>query len=393
MSVVKIEFNIPTDNTFTNLLLYEGILYLFNEAPPTISGNQLVIELEDLREVYRTKLDDERIERIKLQMAGNDKRGPVQKLLRLLNLHDVEKRVTDYGTLLRLVKDNIDDLPISQEIKLKLSTDRTSKNKGVYIGDVISKEQGISFQLFKTERYTGFTSTEFGDPSEQLTTYLSKEAILLALLGIYSSFVTRVTEKDRTTYYFFLLFSADEAMEILSLGKEVASEKFLVKNVVRDVLSDVFSRAFTEELLIAELLANVRIRERLEESGAIEGVSMLLFKIAQEGQTYKIYEQIPTIVYKRGRHEPLRIISDILDPKDLILERLKNRENIEYSNLLAAIIGLYRFVVLDDKQGLLIMLREIHNAYHKVRTDEKLRRISQRYERLIRELSHVARIL
>ena len=56
-------------------------------------------------------------------------------------------------------------------------------------------------------------------------------------------------------------------------------------------------------------------------------------------------------------------------------------------------MGLYRFIVLGEAQGLTVMIREIHNAYHKVKTDEKLRKVTRRYEGVIRELGHVARLL
>jgi len=396
VSKIEIGFRIPVDNTFTNLMLYEGILYILTHSSTQLSNNSLAISEEDLKEVFRN-LERERVDRVRLQLAGNDimprKGNPsvVQKFLQQLNIpNDKETKITGYGSLLKLINSHADYLSIaSGPIPLSLSIDR--KDKAVYIGNVKSRGEGVSFQLFKTERYTGITSTEYVTPSEHLTTYLSKEMVLLALLGIYSSFITRVSE-NRNTYYFFLFFPSDEIGEILSLNKR-ADEMLLIKDEVRGVLEEVLSRSFSEELLTTEVLVNLRVQELLSTYTAVNEVSLLLVKLAQERQTYKIYELIPFTVNRRRNAESLRPLSKLLKPDGVILERLRRRDNVEYSSLVSAIMGLYRFVVLGDAQGLAVMIREIHNAYHKVKTDEKLRKVTRRYENIIRELDHVTALL
>ncbi len=403
MSKIKLQLDLPVNNSLTNLLLYEGIIYLLGKnAQSQFNNNTLTISEEDFKTTI-SNLNDNNIETITLQFVGNDIKKPreketgeekpsvVQRFLQQLKIpYNEQDRIRNYGELLRLIKSHAEQLKLTTDsIRLNLSID-----KAIYIGNVKDKNEGISFQLFKTERYTGITSTEYIAPTEQLTTYLSSEAVLIALLGIYSSFVTRISEKEKkeNTYYFFLFFSSDKIREILSSEMGIY-EMLRIKNIVREELKEIINRSFSEELLITEVLVNVSIQEKLSEHKAISEVSLLLVKIAQEGQTYKIYGLIPFIVYRRENAEQFKLLSRLLRPDGIILERLRRRDNIEYNNLLLAVIGMYRFAILHDTQGLLTMIREIHNAYHKVKTDEKMKRVAREYEDIIRELSHATKLL
>jgi hypothetical protein len=54
---------------------------------------------------------------------------------------------------------------------------------------IIDKNEITAPQLLKVERYTGITSLESNLSTRQITIRCSREILLLALLGIYSSFV------------------------------------------------------------------------------------------------------------------------------------------------------------------------------------------------------------
>ena len=396
MSEIELQLKLPIDNSLTNLLLYEGIIYLLTHASSQLKENNLTINEEELRTTI-SNLDNEKIEKIRLQLAGNDimpRRGNpsvVQKFLQKLNIqYKIDDRITNYGKLLRIINSHSSNLKITTG-SISLSMLINKKDKAVYIGNVRDKKDGVSLQLFKTERYSGITSPEYISPEEKLTTYLSTEATLITLLGIYSSFVTRISE-NRNTYYFFLFFSSDEIGDIISLNKS-ADEMLLIKNTVRDVLEEIINRSFSEELLITEILVNVKIQEQLSRYRVIENVSLFLVKIAQEDKTYKIYETIPFTIYKRKNTELFKLLNSLLRPNGIILERLRRRDNVEYNNLLSAVNGIYRYVVLNDIQGILTMIREIHNAYNKIKNDQKAKKVAKRYVDLIREISYVTKLL
>jgi len=107
-------------------------------------------------------------------------------------------------------------------------------------------------------------------------------------------------------------------------------------------------------------------------------------RIAHEGPTYKIYQIIPLTIVKRKFTS--KVLYEIIDPDGFLLSRLSKRDNVEYNNLIMAIYGLYRYVILNDQQGLFIMIRELHNAYRKVKNDNKLQKIAEEYKYL---LTHV----
>ncbi|MDJ0270743.1 MAG: hypothetical protein NXY59_09440 [Aigarchaeota archaeon] len=386
---IEIKLAIPPNNTLTNLLICEGLLYLINLSTSsiTVENSTLIIPNKAFSKAY-SELDDNRIERIKqLSTVGKNDAPSINLLQEMLNIRHRNK-INTYGELLHILKEHAEVLTnLSNKIDLSSSL----RGKDVTIGEIKdTKKEGLTLQLFKTERYTGLTSTEYNYTNKQLTTYLSKEAMLIALLGIYSSFITRVSE-NKKIYYYFLFISPDEINEVIAT-KTDTRDRFLIKDQLKDFLEQIIRKRFSEELIIAEILVNTRLQELLSNQ-SVEYVSTLLLKVAQEGNTYKTYEIIPLTVYRRKEREIFKILNNIIHPDGIILKRLQRNENVEYNNLLSAIYGLYRFVVLDDKQGLMVMLRELHNAYVKIRNDEKSRYHSRVYYELIREISNVERLL
>jgi len=395
MSTIVVVVNLPVDSSFTNMIVYEGLAYLLDNINAEIIDNTIRIDLNDVRQVYRS-LEEARLKKIRrLQLVGNDlmarKNSPsiVKRFIQQLGITQHNGRITNYGDILMLIRENPDNI-LSDVESISLGLRISRRDKCIFVGDINDKRNGVSFQLFKTERYTGLTSTEYDYSTKQLTTYFSKDVMLIALLGVYSSFITRVSE-NRSTYYFFLFLGPEEIVDIL-LGNKDVRVLFLIKDRIRNVFEELIAKHFSEELLITEIIVSARIQEILHRYN-VSGVSMLLVKLAQEGQTYKIYEYVPLTVYKRAELEQYKILDEILSSNSVVLERLRKRDNVEYNNLVLAIVGLYRYVVLGDKQGMLTMVRELHNAYAKVRSDEKLKKYAAQYKRILRDLNYVARLL
>jgi len=370
-----IELRLPTDNSFTNLVLYEGIIYIMRETSPQRKNHELQIDPKDLAAIYNN-LDQQRIGKIRLFITGNDK-SPISKFLELYKISSKAK-ISSYDNIISILKENADKLIIKQnKITLQFSLERRNVSIG---GRKLNKDTGISLQLFKVERYTGITSTELKYSTKQLTTYLSPETSLIGLLGIYSSYIQTVKEKNFN--YYFLLFDSQEIADILNSNKNVENIMNM-KNMVRDELAKVIGKHFSEELMIAEILVNVALQDEMVKNN-LEKLSLILVRIAHEGRTYKIYQIIPLTIMKRKFSS--KILYSIIDPDGFLLSRLSKRDNIEYNNLIMAINGLYRYVILNDQQGLFTMIRELHNAYHKVRNDKKLEKIAKQYEYLLTQV-------
>ncbi|MEM2294128.1 MAG: hypothetical protein QXX41_12720 [Nitrososphaerota archaeon] len=377
MSVI-IELKLPIDNSFTNLLLYEGVVYIIAENWAAIKGNKIEISSDIFKKVYK-ELIQGRLSEIRINFTGKNDKVPVDGFLKMLKISAKEK-ISNYGSLIELLYDNADKLKINKNnIYLQLFID-----KNISIGEPkLSRENGVSLQLFKVERYTGLTSMELKYSDKQLTTYLSPEIVLIGLLGIYSSYVGTVREKNLE--YYFLLFDSQEIAEIFS-GYQNVKTIIDMKNKVRDELARIIGKYFSEELIIVEILVNIVLQEELNRCN-IEKLSLILARIAHEGQTYKIYQLIP-ITVRRSKIPP-EVLHEVISPDGVILSRMSRRENIEYNNLILAVNGLYRYVVLSDPQGLFMMIRELHNAYHKVLNDPKLKNIVDRYKTLLTKLSHL----
>jgi len=385
---------LPLDGSLRNLLIYEGLLFILQEVPPTqwtdIPHGRLTITRSDLISALEKCEEGEKIKSLNISIGKND-RGSVLRLLSSLGIEGKkEEKLTKYGDIIGVILENRRNIRISHRIELGA----TIKGKNLFIDytNVISKrvddkkrvaDGRISFQLFKTERYKGLTSTEHPYTTKQLTTYMSPEATLIALLGLYSSFIT-----TSDNIHYMLFFSPEEVGSILAGDKDVRT-MFIIKEAAKSLLVDIIRKKYSEELVVVETLLNAKIQEAMGQQN-VRSLSLILLKLAREGQTYKIYQQLPLNFYKRESPEIWRLIAEVLSPSEVILSRLAKNDNVEYNNLLSSINGFYRYVVLGDRWGLYLAIRELQHAYIKVRSDEKARNVAQRYLRLLKSLQYLA---
>jgi len=386
---------LPLDGSLRNLLIYEGLLFILQEVPPTqrtgTNSERLTITRGDLISALEKYVEEEKIKSLNVSTVGKNDRDSVLRLLNSLEIErKKEEKLTKYGDIIGVILENRRNIRISHRIELGA----TIKGKNLFIDytNVISKrvddkkrvaDGRISFQLFKTERYKGLTSTEHPYTTKQLTTYMSPEATLIALLGLYSSFIT-----TSDNIHYMLFFSPEEAGSILVGDKDVRT-MFIIKEEAKNILADIIRKKYSEELIVVETLLNTKIQEAMSQHN-VSSISLILLKLAREGQTYKIYQQLPLNFYKRDPPEIWRLIAEILDPSEVILSRLAKNDNVEYNNLLSAINGFYRYVVLGDRWGLYLAIRELQHAYIKVSGDEKARNVAQRYLRLLKRLQYLA---
>lgn len=390
----KVRLSLPVDSTFLSSVIYEGLLYLIPEHSKTFSLRDIDFENDFLAKAF-SQLEDDRIANVRIVMAENDNINA--KIFEKIGLA-LQSRKTFYD-LLKMLKDNSNAIKLTKNIDIELKI-----NKKDILIDLNKKGDGISApQLLKIDRYTGFSSLETPYTSQQLTLYTSTEVALIALLGIYSAFVVSTRQQQQNNYY-FLFFSPDEVLKLLANGNKDLIKAYLqVKDKAREMLSEIIARHYSHELLIAEVALNLEIRDLLKKEN-LDKVSLMLFKISPEGQTYKIYEIVPLEFfsdtrldaiskYFRDQERLIETLREVVSPRSILLEALAsmNRKNryAEAENILVAIQGLYRFVVLGDAQGFQEFMQKLSEAVRKLENSEdgRERRRAEEYRRFISKLS------
>lgn len=422
--MATIRMKLPIDLSLTNMLLYEGLLYLLAEGPskdfnllPAIDDGFLVQARFDdgflvqvFDKIYRKMensqknkfIDDVELTSNDTRNAKKDKRKSM--LIKLLEKYNIleefqkrrpPKRYFSIGDLIYVFSKNIKNISLANVIYISMNIDKDV----VYYGSN-SKEDVVSLQLFKVDRYTGFSSTEAHYTSKQLTSRFSMEVFVIALLGLYSSIVMSKNDK-----YYFMFFSPSETIYILSKGdRNVLRSYWNIKQKVGEIVSKAFKTARSNEVMMLEVMLNVELHDLLVRED-INRVSLVLFRVDREGRTYKIYELIPLTVYRdtlfhRKIEEyfdyPERVMHSVRDflRSGHILTALENREREDTSNVLVALQSIYRFIILGDIQAWYSFVRELSNAKKKLESEspkskrelEKRNELLESYRRLLSRL-------
>ncbi len=359
---------LPPDATLPHLLLYEGYLLTIKHSNVSFTGRTANISPDFLKKTLES-LDDELVDSLKVNFTGNDMK-PIKSLITSLIGSVPKGKLGALRYVLKALKDEASKITVNRDIRVF-----PLKTKDGILYDLKDKKSGISLQLLKVDRYTGIGSLESGNFSKQVTTYYSPEAALLVLLGVASAYSTTFRSGDKV-YYYLVTFTPGQVAEIISSGKKEIVERYLaVKDEVKEVVAQVMARYPSNELLIMELMLNLKLSESLIKND-IEKADFLLIKLASEGQTYKIYEQIPLTVVKeppfyRTSDNPEKLRSalwKIINPEESklvwsVASIGRASQKPEANNALRALLYLYRFVVLGDPQGLLEFTRELSSCY------------------------------
>ncbi len=384
---LTIELKLPLDGSLTSLLIHEGVLFVLREAPEgaVSPDRRIAIPKNIIVSILKNRIEEERLASLNVAIVGKNDRPSVSRLLNGLGIEWKEQeKITKFGDILRIIKENCESLKLNDSIELSI----IMKSSKLYIGykDVRGfNDKWVTFQLFKTERYTGFTSTEHPYTMRQLTVYMSPEAALLALLGLYSSFVMT------SDMIHHMLFFAPEEIGGMLTGKNIPN-MFRIKEEGRRILAEVVRKKYSEELVVVEALLSAKMQEVMSLHN-VSSISLILLRLGREGQTYKIHQQLPLNFYKRESPEFLGQLAELLEPSGLVLSRLAKNDNVEYNNLVSVVNGIYRYVVLGDQWGLYSAVRELHHAYIKVRNDEKAQNVAKRYLSLLKKLERLARLM
>jgi len=400
--MVFIKLSISPDATFLNSLLFEGLLFTIKNATNKIKFEDLSkisVTSDSFAEVY-SKLDDNVLNKLTINTVGKNDAPFWQNLFKSFNITIKEgDKITSYSHILNKLKSNSKNLIINRDVEIGYNI--IGKNF------IIDKGEITAPQLFKVERYTGITSLESDITTEQITVRNSREILLLALLGIYSSFIITTKILDKTSYYFLFLSPEETTKLIYERNINLIDSVFRVKDKIKESLKDILDYAqLSPESLIIETLLNLSFIETLEKSN-LDKISLILFRIDHEGQTYKIYDQLPIYVYRKSfayeilnkyfseKEEFCNEISKALNRNGIIgkslINYIKGGEVKEAPALLRAIKELYRFVVFADASGLFGFLRNLQDAVNILRAENKRLDDMKRYVELISKIEYYAR--
>ncbi|MEM3691667.1 MAG: hypothetical protein QXP84_04540 [Candidatus Korarchaeum sp.] len=396
MTELEIKLELPIDSTFLSQIIYEGLIYLINKRGSSFNVDSVRLE-GDLLEAYKD-LDENRIKNIKIKLVGNDLRKGERKgegyflysFLKLLKIKINKIKEMTYGELLKLTKEQ-GSLQVSRSpINLEATYERS----------IVLDESGTTLtapQLLKVDRYAGISSAEMPFMSKRVGLKASLEVILIALLGVYSSYIA--TAED----HYFAFLSPSEILRILASGDpSLLRNLYSVKEQLRDLLGRTLGgpaegelmkkskhlpvphRRRTlggpaeGELMVLEVMLNSKIRAELK-SRNLDKVSINIFRVSEEGGiTYKVHETLPITVYanpyfyhvlsSRGvdARKLCDTLQDALNPKGKIIKTLssfksKNKFD-EADSILRGVMALYKFVTLADPHYLFQFSRCLSEA-------------------------------
>lgn len=401
-----IKLMVKPDNTFLNLLLYEGLLSLtrFIGVDARVGINQLELPFNALRRVFklagssRDVLKD--IDFIKINFIGNDLVHNIGAKILLRSGVKVAKnvRIRDYTTLIKYLINSASKIIDLKDDELVLRIMRGEL--------VIGRNKVIGApQLFKVDRYTGYTSLDAGTTYQQYTIKTSPQWILIGVLGLMSSYVARVIAKRKASHYFIFL-SPDEIVDILARKDPIYVSNIMnLKRKLIERLREIFRRSVPEDLILLKILLDTSLIDELKKLD-IDHMSFQLYRLVIEGQTYKIYSTLPITIYSKPYY--LEILKGIVSNVDKLIEEVRNsldpskpilraiysfhtdNKYPEADHMIEAIHEIYRLIALGDPSGLYGFIRGLETvsmALDRSR-DENSRRRAGQYRRILSNISY-----
>ncbi|MEM0233593.1 MAG: hypothetical protein QXL22_06205 [Candidatus Nezhaarchaeales archaeon] len=351
--MLKVEILTPPDATLLSSMLYEGFLKMVSEC-----SNEA--EEECVRKVLRELKEKE----IDFRFTGNDIKYTLGKISK------------EFKVNLRTFQDLMDFLQSMrfQNLRIAMRVLRTEKGVALNVGTpdfIKSGKEGYSFQIMKTDRYMGLSSSDYGMFKEKITTYTDLSGLLIFFTGLASSYVTSSRFKKETNYY-FLFFDTETLLSYVlegDIGKWMDIKKDVSENI-RQIIEEYGD--INDEAITLSVLYNIQVLEELR-GGATSYVGFRLVKVSMEGYTYKIYVDLPLRIYARRRiyedikgekelAEEISRVIEVLIPSASRFVRGADRFGDGY-HAFKALRYLYLYVTTEDPSYLAMMYRELHEAY------------------------------
>ncbi len=287
---------------------------------------------------------------------------------------DPNKRMR-YDDLLKVVADAAQNNPSSLIPKGEVDlTMRVVKN--VLTVGPSSKPQ-LKFSLFKSvDRYTSFIVSELEGSGPDIGFQMSFWASLLALMGLYSAYIGRLRDA-----YLFLFLEPNQVSEILNAGYKgldvgrLATAVLTAREVGINELKGTLPISVIPHALLARVMLDLKIRDAIKTTN-LRRLYLKLVRLHVEGNTYKVYDEVPIAVTAAEDAESRELISKLshqLSSKSPLVQCLSRfvwkgmgmkGVNLceETDHLVRAVEYLYRFIALSDWEAIYHYVKELEEA-------------------------------
>ncbi|MEM4591989.1 MAG: hypothetical protein QW196_01140 [Sulfolobales archaeon] len=351
---MKVEIQIPPDATLLSSMLYEGFLTIVSRCTTEVDETclkNLLIELKN--------------KSVNFIFTGNDIKHTLKSISAEHNVN-----VKTFSDLFDLfLKTPMNSLVITSRVV------KTKKGVVIRVGNpdfVKGDKEGYSFQIMKVDRYMGISSLDYGMFNEQVTNYADLAGLLMFFIGLASSYVA---SPRGTKSYYFLFFDTETLLSHVLKDAGNVRNWMDIKNDLQEALREAIEESgdIIDEAMALSVIYNSRLVEELY-NGMVSYVGFRLVKVSVEGNTYKIYDDMPLRAsFKMWLGESLesakRMIEEIANITQILIPAASKfiKGSDKYGDGYHALKGLkylYLYQTTGDPSYLTTMYRELHEAYN-----------------------------
>ncbi|MEM0083866.1 MAG: hypothetical protein QW743_00025 [Candidatus Methanomethylicia archaeon] len=333
---MRVEVISPLNSSILSSMLYEGLLFIRSEC-----GDDA--DLDCLKELWDKKKD------VHFDFVGNDKK--------YIDFIKNAKSFNDFAKYMKSI--------IPQDLNIYVSVN--PKLQRVFVGSksfVESGRKSYSLQIMKVDRYMGITSTELGITNKEVTVYADLNGIYLFFLGLISAYLTSIRGKGVNDYY-FLFFDTGVLPFILRNPKNWMVIKENIANELKDVLNKL--KSVVDEIITLSVLLNSFAVKSIKEQN-VRFTSLRLVKLSNEGNTYKVYNDMPLEIFVDQKIymnekvvETLQgVLKTLIDPASKFVNGVDQQGDGYHAYM--ALKYLYSYVMTGNSEYLEKCFREIHEA-------------------------------
>jgi len=344
----SLEIRTPPDGTLLSSMLYEGLLRIKSVCAAGLAKECLKENLSNI--IARNK--------VSFQFTGND--------IKYVKFKELNNDFIDF------LFNNIDVLDLRIQVELVKEKSKVKVRVGSSTPSRARRE--YSFQIMKADRYKGISSIDLQTIDEEITTYADMNGLLVFFYGLASSYITTSIAKDAVNYY-FLFFDVETLLEDVLRGDP--SMWFNIKDRAASTIRDAIEAlgGFNDEVITLVVLLDAYVLEALKNQN-VSNVGFRLVEVRREGQTYKIYADIPISIYVNQKiYEDARLVNELSEVLKVLLRHAGrfvggiDRYGDGY-HAFKAIRYLYNYVVSGNPTHLASMYREVHEAHEIARSKE-----------------------
>ncbi len=392
---------VKPDNTFLTQIIYEGILALtyYNRDRAQTSIDHIELPHDAFRRLFELiKNDEKQYEKIlqtKIIFVGNDRKHKLPlKILRSLGIDPGDIDIGTYGELGKVLIENLSHIP---DLKDSTLTYKISKGSIIISNDT---KYIAAPQLFKVDRYTGYTSLDKDTMYKQFVLRSSPTWLLIGIIGVISSYMSSF---GNTHYFIFL--SPDEIIETIAKNDpNYIYNVFSMKQYILDRLKEILETYVPEEVVILSALLDLNLINELRRN-ELDYISFQIYRVVVEGNTYKVYNTTTLTIYSRpyyldviermirNSEKIIEILSEALSGRSVIIRALRSLayDNVypEANHVLSGIHELYRLITFGDPNGFYGFLRELETACKvlEAKDDSASKARLKQYKRILNNIS------